>query len=62
MNKTKKIIAWIAIVALGAILVTDGICQIGLNRGWQYLYNAAYLLIALPLLLGVALQDEIKNL
>lgn len=62
MNKIKKIIAWIALVLLGIILVTDGLCNIGISRGWQYLYNAAYLLIAVPLLLGVALQDEIKTL
>lgn len=61
MNKIKKIIAWIALILLGIILVTDGLCHIGLNRGWQYLYNAAYLFVALPLLLGVALQDEIRS-
>lgn len=51
-----KIVAWILFVLLGLGIVTDVLCQLGLNRGWQYIYNAASFLV-MPLLLYVALRD-----
>ena len=51
-----KIIAWILFVLLGLGIVTDVLCQLGLNRGWQYIYNAASFIV-MPLLLYVALRD-----
>lgn len=55
-----KILCWLFIVLLALVVVMDGICAIGLSRCWQYLYNAFFFLLALPLLLTGALKDRLE--
>lgn len=48
--------ALIALLALG--MATDWLVMLGLNRGWQYIYNFASLM-AMPFLLAVALPEKL---
>ena len=55
-----KAICWALIVVLGLGVITDALLGFGLNRGWQYLFNAFYFLLALPALLYFALGDKLQ--
>ena len=55
-----KSICWVLIVALGLVVITDALLGLGLNRGWQYLFNAFYFIVALPVLLYFALGDKLQ--
>jgi len=53
-------LAWALVVILGIGIVTDFLCELGINRGWQYIYNLASCLAA-PFLIAVALRDKISQ-
>lgn len=55
----KRKLAWSLIVLLALGVITDALLAIGLSRAWQYIYNAAFFLVALPGLLSVALGDNL---
>lgn len=56
----RKFLSWLFIVLLALVVVMDGICALGLSRGWQYIYNAFFFLLALPLLLAGALDKNLQ--
>lgn len=43
-----RAVAWIIFSVLVLGVITDALVLFGLNRGWQYIYNAAFFLLALP--------------
>lgn len=55
-----KAICWALIVVLGIGVITDALLGFSLHRGWQYLFNAFYFVLALPVLLYFALGDKLQ--
>ena len=49
-RKSFRWLAWLFLALLAIPVICDGLIYFGLARGWQYLYNAAYIVIILPLL------------
>lgn len=59
-RKLISALAWALIAILAIGIVTDFLCELGLNRGWQYIYNIACCLVT-PFLVFVALRDKLAT-
>ena len=60
-RKAIRAIAWTIFSVLALGVITDVLVLLGLNRGWQYVYNAAFFLIALPGPLYTIYRTENKD-
>lgn len=57
-RKSIRWLAWLVLALLAIPVICDGLRELGLHRGWQYLYNAAFLFAALPGLAYVGLGGQ----
>lgn len=57
-RKSFRWLAWLSIALLAIPVICDGLRELGLARGWQYLYNAVFIMIILPALSYIGLGGQ----